>query len=110
MGQAVGLEMRLEGVMVAGLAAEDQGGSPAGDAGVLPGDLIVSLDGEAVSSGEQLLQGLANWDGGAMALGLRRGEKELRCEVTPEAGGKRRGTPGALAPGQRGGYRHSDLL
>lgn len=85
-GQAVGLEMRLEGVMVAGLAAEDQGGSPAGDAGVLPGDLIVSLDGEAVSSGEQLLQGLANWDGGAMALGLRRGEKELRCEVTPEAG------------------------
>ena len=85
-GRAVGLELRLEGVMVAGLATEDQGGSPAGDCGVLPGDLIVALDGAPVSSGEELLQGLAAWDGGDMELGLRRGEKELSLSVTPEAG------------------------
>lgn len=85
-GQAVGLEMRLDGVMVAGLVSDDQGGSPAGDAGVITGDIIIAVDGQTVDSGAVLLEKLQAWKGGELCLRVRRGEAEQEVQVCPERG------------------------
>lgn len=85
-GQAVGLEMRLAGVMVAGLVNEEQGGSPAGDAGVIAGDIIIAVDGKTVDSGSVFLEKLQAWKGGSLCLRIRRGEFEQDVQVCPERG------------------------
>lgn len=58
-------------------------GSPAAAAGVLVGDLIVELDGQAVESPEDLLDLLAAKPvGGSMALRIRRGGKPVEASLT----------------------------
>ena len=85
-GKAVGLEMQLDGVMVAGISPTEQGSSPAGDAGVIVGDMILAVNDAPVDSGAALLQQLARWDGGSITLRIRRADREQDIELTPAAG------------------------
>ena len=62
-------------------------GSPAEDAGLQPGDLVISVDGEAVDAltaanyrnGVAMMRGEEN---SRMLLGIRRGDQELEFDIT----------------------------
>lgn len=62
-GQALGVAMRTEGVLIVGVSEAAEGVSPARDAGLAAGDVIRSVDGAAVTTAEGLT-GLLNSSGG----------------------------------------------
>src|SRR6266545_4278723 len=75
--RAVGLPER-EGLLVR--VVEE--GSPAGNAGVQAGDLIVTVDGETVADADQLYAALDRVSGGRLALGIVRGVEERTVTVS----------------------------
>ena len=86
-GQVVGIQIRTEGVLVAGLAeVETAGGprSPATDAGIHAGDLILEADGQKLSGAGALIRAVAAADGAPLELTVRREEKTLRITVQPQ--------------------------
>ena len=90
LGVAAGIRLPESGVTVAGLAAVD-GRCPAREAGLLPGDVLLTADGEPVSS-PAVLQRAAE-KGTPLTLTVRRGEETLTLQVTPveSADGRRIG-------------------
>ena len=83
-GKVVGLELRNGTVTVAAL---DEGGSAAGEAGILPGDVILSIDGRAVSSGQDVKNALSRSNGTVSVRFLRKGREQaltLQPEITAE--------------------------
>ena len=65
------------------LVSEVDAGSPAGKAGLKAGDVIVKLDGKAVSHGQDLREQVARAaDGSQITLGIRRDGKPLDVKVT----------------------------
>ena len=85
-GRAVGIVMDVDGVIVEELSSfqgEKGRVSPAEDAGIMKGDVILSLDGEAVNGTEKLNALLAERDGKVSSLAIRRGGKMLTLEVEP---------------------------
>lgn len=78
-GQPVGIELQTEGVTVAGFAEVDGAegsGSPARDAGVREGDLIVAVGDRSVGSAGELIEALGALPDDSAELRLRRGERE----------------------------------
>jgi serine protease Do len=75
--RAVGLPER-EGLLVRVV----QEGSPAANAGVQAGDLIVAVDGENVTDADQLYAALDRLSGQRLALGIVRGVEERTVTVT----------------------------
>jgi len=57
--------------------------SPAREAGILPGDVIRTIDGMAVQGAEALSKQID--DGDSVNLGVLRGDEELSIDVTPAA-------------------------
>ena len=53
-GQALGVAMRTQGVLVVGLSEAADGVCPAKECGLLPGDVIVSVNGQAIDTAESL--------------------------------------------------------
>jgi stage IV sporulation protein B len=96
MGDAVGLDIRSEGVMVTRTHAEADGLAEADSSGVgkcvLPGDIIVTLGRSAVRSGDDLRRALESLTGEPVAVTVMRDGRRLRLTVTPE-------------PAPEGGYR-----
>lgn len=85
-GEAVGIEITVDGVLVAGTAeVETESGpaAPAKAAGVRPGDVIVALDGQPVGSAAELIAGVTALGGAPAGLTLRRDGKELELAVEP---------------------------
>ncbi len=88
-GHSIGIVLHPEGVLVVGHApVAGEGGpvsSPARDAGVLVGDVILRVDGVAVGSEDDLLRLVerAGAEGRPAGLEVRRGGALLRLEVTP---------------------------
>ena len=83
-GKVVGLELRNGTVTVAAL---DEGGSAAGEAGILPGDVILSIDGRAVSTGQDVKNALSRSNGTVSVRFLRKGREQaltLQPEITVE--------------------------
>ena len=83
-GEVVGLELRNGTVTVAAL---DEGGSAAGEAGILPGDVILSIDGRAVSTGQDVKNALSRSNGTVSVRFLRKGREQaltLQPEITAE--------------------------
>ena len=85
-GQIVGIQLRTEGVLVAGVGpvetAEGQR-SPAAEAGVREGDFVTSVNGAPVASAAELIAAIGALAGGDAQLSLLRKEKEITVTVRP---------------------------
>lgn len=85
-GQAVGIQISTEGVLVAGLSEveTDEGNvSPAENAGIKQGDIIVKIDGEEVYDASSVIEAVANAGDGPITLNVQRGDKSLEMEMHP---------------------------
>ncbi len=71
-GHSIGVLVHAQGVVVVGYADISGGGCPAKDAGILPGDIIVRIEGKAVQSDSQVSFLIDN---------LARQKDELRIQV-----------------------------
>ena len=74
-GQAVGIQISTDGVIVAGFCpveTEEGAVTPAEDAGIKAGDLICGADGQAVSDASELIAALEE-AGEQVELEVRRG-------------------------------------
>ena len=80
-GQSVGVALNTRGVVVVGNSDLGKLPSPARLAGLRSGDLIQSVDGEAVTSARQLSLSLS--EGETVRLGLLRDGRTVECDVTP---------------------------
>jgi stage IV sporulation protein B len=90
-GRAVGIQMDMEGVQVVDLiplATEKGSLSPAGDAGVMPGDWIVRLGSREIGSGEDLLGAIEKLSGDPVSLTVHRGDKTIQFTVSPTSVGE----------------------
>lgn len=80
-GTPFGIKIRSEGVMIISTADN----SPAKRAGIKPGDVILSVNGEAVHTNSEISEKLNACD--TAALVLRRGDSELSVCLEPELDG-----------------------
>ena len=85
-GQPVGIEVRVEGVLVAGMSEiESESGTkcPARAAGIEPGDIITEMDGTNTETIADVLTALEKADGKCVTVRILRGEKEMTFEIAP---------------------------
>ena len=85
-GEAVGISLRCRGVVVSGFAeVETDEGTfcPAREAGLRPGDVITTLNGSELESGEEFLQRAAAFTGEAVVLGVRRAGEDAVRTIAP---------------------------
>ena len=61
-------------------------GSPAAEAGLEPGDLIVGVDDEPIDTWEQFVLSRRTWSEGEHRLAVLRGEEELTIEIAVDSG------------------------
>ncbi|MBQ8110927.1 MAG: SpoIVB peptidase [Clostridia bacterium] len=80
-GQSVGVAIRTGGVVVVGNSDLGRVPSPARLAGLRSGDVIQSVDGDAIHGADQLSACLAN--GQTAHLSVLRGNEVIKCDVTP---------------------------
>ena len=85
MGNTVGIQIRTEGVLVVGLSATGDGTSvsPAAVAGLLPGDIIIALGDEKISSADDFRAALEKLDGSAFEIRYQRGGEEHKTTIEP---------------------------
>ena len=83
-GKAVGIKLFADGVLVVSTSETDP--CPARDCGIREGDLIVSCNGEKVTSTEDLQTLLQATGGQPAAIGLRREGKTLNVTAVPVQG------------------------
>ena len=93
-GRAVAIELETEGVIVAGLAqveTEEGERSPAGEAGLQPGDRITAVNGCPVRSGEDFLRTLEECGGEQLVLTACRDgrERDFPVEAVRGSDGER---------------------
>lgn len=85
-GETVGIEVRTEGMLVAGLSAVDtESGEtcPASDCGILPGDVIVRLGSHEVSTSEDFTRAAAELDGSPVSVTLKRSGRTIQYTISP---------------------------
>ncbi|MBE6968514.1 MAG: PDZ domain-containing protein [Ruminococcaceae bacterium] len=88
-GRAVAIELETEGVLVAGLATvETEGGcvSPAGEAGLLPGDRIFAVNGQNIAGSDDFINAVRAAGSAPVSLRTERNGKEIDLVVTPARG------------------------
>ncbi len=86
MGNAVGINIYSEGVMVVGvpeILADGQSESPARTAGLNAGDIITKIGTQKISSGEDIKKAIAGLDGSQITVTVIRGSTELELTITP---------------------------
>ncbi len=67
-GNPFGIKLLMDGVMVVGVGAVDGGRSPAEEAGIRTGDIIVSVNGEDINSNVQLQDAIQISDGSSSEI------------------------------------------
>lgn len=85
-GQPFGIKIYTDGVMVVGIdSVETESGkvTPATDAGLKEGDLILSINGQPVYSNEEVAALIEQSDGAAMRFRIKRDNKEKFLWITP---------------------------
>lgn len=85
-GQVVGVELSTRGVLVAGISdveTIDGTVSPASEAGIECGDIIISVNGETADSASQIIDCLSRAHGESLELGIERQERSLSFSVRP---------------------------
>lgn len=84
MGDAVGLSISCEGVMVTSARSEDGSAvSPAQSAGIEPGDVIIRVGDAEIRSGEDLRRALDALGGAPVDVRVKRAGREMTYTVTP---------------------------
>ena len=89
LGSAFGIKLFTDGVIVASLSevyTPDGLCCPARDAGIKPGDYLLSADGQEIRNNADLANRIGRSGGETMALKVRRGESELTVRLTPVYG------------------------
>lgn len=86
MGDIVGIEISLDGVVVLDVAEVNGAASPAGNAGLRSGDVIEQIDATPVRSVEEVRAALAACDGGEVQILARRDGQLRQFAVKPETG------------------------
>ncbi len=86
MGNAVGIQMFTNGVLVVGLSAAENGSapSPAATAGILPGDLITKMGGDKISSAADFREAVAKLTGEPVKVTIQRQEQKKELTLTPD--------------------------
>ncbi len=86
-GQALGVAMRTDGVLVVGVSAVADGVSPAQDSGLRAGDVVRTVNGTPVATAEELTARIAEAAGAAgarpLTLGFTRGGVSHTVTLTP---------------------------
>ena len=85
-GRAVGIRMNTDGVIVAGAApVETASGAatPASDAGLRTGDVIVGMGGAEIHTAQDFVKAASGMTGEAIALEVLRGGEEKTLSITP---------------------------
>ena len=82
-GQALGVAMRTRGVLIVGVSDVAEGVSPAKKAGLQPGDVICSVDGQAVATSEQLSEIISQCAGKTVAVAYERRGEARTALLTP---------------------------
>ena len=98
-GQAVGIQLNTEGVLVAGVSevqTADGPVSPAAEAGVQAGDLIVAVDGNPIADAPALMDAVSAAGEGPLRLTVRRGEQTLILSAAPAVSEEERPMLGIL--------------
>ncbi len=85
-GQAIGVALEMEGVLVVGASDVGHAVSPARRAGIRAGDRILSVNGTSIQSAEHLSELIG--EGGEADLAVRRGDDSLTVAVTPVRDGE----------------------
>lgn len=86
MGEAIGITVKTDGVIVAELSEIETGNgtvSPARDAGILPGDVIVNVGDTEISGVNDLTAALDRCDGNPVPVTVLRSGETLKLTVTP---------------------------
>lgn len=85
MGCTIGISMSTNGVMVAGLAATNNGSSPspAAKAGILPGDLITGLGGDKIGNSGDFMKATKKLTGEPVSVTVLRDGKTLQITIEP---------------------------
>ena len=112
MGCTVGIEMKVDGVLVVGLSSlqtENGPFSPAGNAGIRPGDLLIRLGNHEIRSAREFLEAASTLTGDEIAVTVRRGDRVIQYTVKPMPNEEAH-TAWAVAERQRVGNRNSHLL
>lgn len=88
MGKTVGIQMHTDGVLVVGLSATREGQelSPAAIAGVIPGDLIVAVNGNKISSAEDFKAQMQKLTGDPVELMILRNGESIKMNLKPSMG------------------------
>ena len=87
-GQAVGVALHTQGVLVVGTSDLSDAYSPARLAGVKAGDLFTQAGGQTLESAEQLTALVASMGEAPLPLTIRRGESILELTLTPKRDGE----------------------
>ncbi len=87
-GQAVGVALHTEGVLVVGTSDLSGSKSPARAAGIKAGDIITEAGGRALKSTEELTEAVSRAGGKPVRLKVKRGESTLQLSLTPEKDGR----------------------
>lgn len=87
-GQAVGVALHTQGVLVVGTSDLTGVSSPARLAGLRPGDVITEADGQPISSSDELTKRVAAYGGAPMSLTVLRGENRLQMTLQPKRDGQ----------------------
>ena len=87
-GELVGLRLRTRGVLVVGterfVSADGADVSPAADAGIKKGDLILDVDGQTVGSNESLTALISASGGRTLTVTYERDGKARQTRLTPQ--------------------------
>ncbi|MBR3765143.1 MAG: PDZ domain-containing protein, partial [Clostridia bacterium] len=84
-GMALGVAMRTDGVLVVGLSDAAQGVCPAREAGLMPGDVITTVDGSPVTTADALTEMVNAAGARALSVGYTREGQSRLTTITPYA-------------------------
>ncbi len=87
-GRSVGIEMQMEGVMIVGLSqVETDAGqcSPAADAGLEVGDVIVRVGDTATNTAAEFMDAVSKAEGEKLSVTVRRNGEERCYTIEPQA-------------------------